>query len=221
MEKLSKTLKKVVDLHFENYYNKSIKDGTLLKGRTNSIIYSNIYGLNTMITASLCRSFESSLGSLFDKLLNESSVFFNGNSFTKINVTSKKIVKVDLGFERNGEINIFENKLHGELDNKKSEVEKTKLIERYEILQKLHPDKKINFFLGVVGNKNGGVASNWDKGRVGDWFSDDEIKVEEDLYNYISGDENFFPWFVSEIMTYIGIKYSELEQMVYTIYNKK
>jgi hypothetical protein len=220
MEKLSKKLKKVVDLHFENYYNESIKDGNLLKGRTNSIIYSNIYGLNTMITASLCRSFESSLGSLFDKLLYESSIFFNGNAFTKINVNCKESFKVDLGFERDKEINIFENKLHGELDNKKSEVEKIKLVERCEILQKLYPEKKINLFLGVVGNKNGGGASNWDKGRVGDWFSDDEIKVEEDLYSYISGDENFFLWFVDEILPYIGIKYCELEQMVYTIYNK-
>lgn len=220
MKELSKILKKSIDLHFQNYYNKSIKNGNLLKGRTNSIIYSNIYGFDTIIKSSLSRSFESSLGTLFDKLLNHASIFFNGNSFTKINTESKKILKIDLGFERDGQINIFENKLHGELDNKKSEIEKNKLVERYKVLQKLHPEKKINFFLGVIGNKNGGGASNWDKGCVGDWFSDNEIKVEEELYYYISGDENFFPWFVIEILPYIGIKYSELEQIVYTIYNK-
>jgi len=118
-------------------------------------------------------------------------------------------------------ISIFENKLHCELDNKKSEIEKNKLVERCEILKKLHPNKEVKMFIGVVGNRNGGGPDNWDKGRVGDWFLDDEIKVEKDLYDYISEDKYFFPWFIEEILPYIGKKYCELEQMVYTIYNDK
>jgi hypothetical protein len=221
MDELYKILKQEIDNHFQHYFDKSIKNGNLLKGRTNSIIYKNIYSLQTMIMSALSRSFESSLGTLFDKLLNKASEHYNGNSFTKITLDSTKIIKVDLGFERENTINIFENKLHGELDNKKSEIEKSKLVERYEELKKQYPTKEIRYFLGVIGNKNGGDFSNWEKGRVGDWFSDDEIKVEKDLYDYISGNEDFFPWFNKEIMPYIGKKYCELEQIVYTIYKKK
>lgn len=220
MEKLHKILKQEIDNHFQHYFNKSIKNGDLLKGRTNSSIYSSIYSLQTMIMSSLSRSFESSLGNLFDKLLNRVSEYYNGNSFTKIVVEKGKNLKVDLGFERGNVISIFENKLHGELDNKKSEIEKTKLVERYEVLKRANPTKEIRFFLGVVGNKNGGTPSNWEKGRVGNWFSSNEIKVEKDLYDYVSGNEEFFPWFTKEILPYIGKNYCDLEQKVYTIYNK-
>jgi|694.fasta_scaffold45024_6 hypothetical protein len=220
MDELSKILKKEIDDHFHYYFEKSIKNGDLLKGRTNSLIYSTIYSIHTMIMSSLSRSFESSLGTLFDKLLNRVSEYYNGNSFTEIKLDNGEKLKVDLGFERDNVISIFENKLHGELDNKKAEIEKTKLVERYEALKMINPTKDIKFFLGVVGNKNGGEPSNWEKGRVGDWFSNDEIKVEKDLYTYVSGNCDFFPWFIQEILPYIGKNYCELEQKVYIIYNK-
>ncbi len=81
---------------------------------------------------------------------------------------------------------LVELKIGGDLDNKKARSEKEALLEQYVILRnsdEIQPDDNVKIFFCTAYNKYGEDAK-WTQERVRQFFSDNEIKVGRDFWNF-------------------------------------
>lgn len=87
---------------------------------------------------------------------------------------------------------IIELKAGGDLDNKKSKVEKNELLQEYFLLKnQVKDDETIKIFLATAYNKYG-EDKEWKQGRVQQYFSKDELLIGKDYWNFVCDDENGF-----------------------------
>jgi hypothetical protein len=196
---LKPVLFQIIKKHFEKYLTKKLKTD-ILKGVNNSFVC-DVFSSEFKVYKALGRSIDSSMGILHEKLLVASSKYYNDKTFktySDLTVDGKKWI-IDLGFVRNGDITIIEIKLNGELDNKKVKSEKRALMSRKKSLMEAQ-DCDVKFYLGIVGNKDGGAACNWKPGRITRYgFDRSEVLVSEELYTKVTNDTEFFSWFKREI----------------------
>lgn len=89
---------------------------------------------------------------------------------------------------------LIELKASGDLDNKKARAEKNALLEEYFLLKnKLKSDEtaKIKIFFGTAYNKYG-EGKIWKQERVKQFFSEDELLIGKDYWNFVCNDDNGF-----------------------------
>jgi hypothetical protein len=221
---LLKNLNKITNNHINTWCNKKLKDN-LLDGFDISDITSGIKK-STSVGSALGRSRDSSLGFLYEKLIQQISIYYNELTVTSLktinNTTKAKKksgYKVDLLFHRNGNVFIFELKLHCKLDNKKAKVERKSL----EILKEVYKnetnisDNNIHILLGVIGNKDGKTPNDFKMDRVNEAFDRSEVLVAAELFNFVSGSDTFYNEFRKFILNYIN---PTLNRAIETIENQ-
>ncbi len=111
----------------------------------------------------------------------------------------KKIHKTDNYFysPEKHEHYLIELKAGGDLDNKKSKAEKIALLEEYYLLKnKLLSDEttkndRVFIYFATAYNKDG-EGNFWKQERVRQFFSDDELKIGKDYWNFVCDDEMGF-----------------------------
>ena len=89
---------------------------------------------------------------------------------------------------------LIELKASGDLDSKKSKAEKSALLEEYFLLKnRLRNDKtaKVKIFFGTAYYKFG-EGKPWKQERVKQFFSDDELLIGKDYWNFVCDDNNGF-----------------------------
>lgn len=80
---------------------------------------------------------------------------------------------------------LIELKIGGDLDNKKARSEKEAIFEQYAILSNnLGKDAKIKCFFATAYNRYG-EGKPWTQGRVRQFFSDEELLIGKDFWNFI------------------------------------
>lgn len=83
---------------------------------------------------------------------------------------------------------IIELKAGGDLDNKKAVAEKKEILTEYFLLKnKLGRDANIKAFFGTAYNKDG-EGNVWRQASVRNCFSDDELLIGKDYWNFICDD---------------------------------
>ena len=85
---------------------------------------------------------------------------------------------------------LIELKASGDLDNKKAKSEKLAMLQEYFILKNSlidKPNDKIRIFLGTAYNKYG-EDSEWKQERVKQFFSEDELLIGKDYWNFVCND---------------------------------
>ncbi len=89
---------------------------------------------------------------------------------------------------------LIELKASGDLDNKKARAEKSALLEEYFLLKnQLNGDEtaKIKIFFGTAYNKFG-EGKEWRQERVRQFFSNDELLIGKDYWNFVCDDNDGF-----------------------------
>ena len=88
---------------------------------------------------------------------------------------------------------IIELKAGGDLDNKKAKAEKTELLQEYFLLKnKIEgTDEEISIFLGTAYNKFG-EKEEWKQERVKQYFSDEELLIGYNYWNFVCDDDEGF-----------------------------
>lgn len=92
-----------------------------------------------------------------------------------------------------GEYYIIELKSGGDLDNKKSKVEKSELLQEYFLLKNLIKDKneKVKIYLATAYNKYG-EGNEWNQKRVKQYFAPEELLIGKDYWNFVCDSDNGF-----------------------------
>jgi hypothetical protein len=92
----------------------------------------------------------------------------------------------------NGECHLIELKLGGDLDNKKARSEKEALLEQYCILSNgSSPNTKINLHFATAYNRYG-EGKNWKQERVLQFFSEEELLISTNFWNFLAKDDSGF-----------------------------
>lgn len=81
---------------------------------------------------------------------------------------------------------LIELKIGGDLDNKKAQAEKEALLKQYVLLrnsEEIKPSDKVGIFFCTAYNKYGEDAG-WTQQRVRQFFSENEIKIGKDFWNF-------------------------------------
>lgn len=88
---------------------------------------------------------------------------------------------------------IIELKAGGDLDNKKAKAEKTELLQEYFLLKNKisGTDEEIRIFLGTAYNKFG-EGNEWKQDRVKQYFSNEELLIGYEYWNFVCDDDNGF-----------------------------
>jgi len=87
---------------------------------------------------------------------------------------------------------IIELKAGGDLDNKKAKAEKNELLQQYFLLKnQISEEEKIKIYLAASYNKYG-EGNQWKQGRVLQYFSDDELLIGKDYWNFVCNDKDGF-----------------------------
>ncbi len=95
---------------------------------------------------------------------------------------------------------LIELKASGDLDNKKARAEKSALLEEYFLLKNLLKDDetaKIKIFFGTAYNKYG-EGNYWKQERVRQFFSNEELLIGRDYWNFVCDDPNGFDIFFNQ-----------------------
>lgn len=80
---------------------------------------------------------------------------------------------------------LIELKIGGDLDNKKARSEKEALLEQFAILSNTLPENiKIKMFFATAYNRFG-EGKPWKQERVRQFFSDDELLIGKDFWNFV------------------------------------
>lgn len=97
-----------------------------------------------------------------------------------------------------GKHTIVEIKASGNMDNKKSRVEKISLLEQRYILGNSYDTlQDIDIRLGVCYNYLG-EGTEWHQKRVQQFFADDEILIEKDFWNFIGKSDSAYSIIMDE-----------------------
>lgn len=87
---------------------------------------------------------------------------------------------------------LIELKAGGDLDNKKSKAEKIALLNEFFLLKNsLQGDAVIKIYLATAYNKFG-EGNEWKQDRVKQYFSEDELLIGKDYWNFVCNDSNGF-----------------------------
>jgi hypothetical protein len=93
---------------------------------------------------------------------------------------------------------LIELKIGGDLDNKKARSEKEALFEQYAILSNtLGKDAKIKCFFATAYNRYG-EDKPWKQGRVLQFFSEEELLIGKDFWNFICKSEQGYEIVIDE-----------------------
>ncbi len=85
---------------------------------------------------------------------------------------------------------LIELKIGGDLDNKKARAEKEAILEQYSILSNiLERNSLIKIYFATAYNRYG-ENNLWRQERVRQFFSDDELLIGKDFWNFICRSEN-------------------------------
>lgn len=96
--------------------------------------------------------------------------------------------------EEKNEHYLIELKASGDLDNKKARAEKQALLEEYFLLKNLLRNDKtavIKIVFGTAYNKFG-EGNYWKQERVRQFFSNDELLIGKDYWNFVCNDKDGF-----------------------------
>lgn len=88
---------------------------------------------------------------------------------------------------------IIELKAGGDLDNKKAKAEKTELLQEYFLLKNklIGTDEDVSIFFATAYNKFG-EGNDWKQERVQQFFSDEELLIGKEYWNFVCDDDNGF-----------------------------
>lgn len=95
---------------------------------------------------------------------------------------------------------LIELKASGDLDNKKARAEKSALLDEYFLLKNLLRDDssaKIKIFFGTAYNKDG-EGNYWQQQNIRQYFSDDELLIGKNYWNFICNDKEGFDVVVNQ-----------------------
>ena len=85
---------------------------------------------------------------------------------------------------------LIELKIGGDLDNKKARSEKEALLEQFAILSNILPEEnKVDVYFATAYNRYG-EDKPWKQERVRQFFSDDELLIGKDFWNFICKMDN-------------------------------
>lgn len=91
-----------------------------------------------------------------------------------------------------GEHYLIELKAGGDLDNKKAKAEKIALLNEFFILKNsLRNEEKVKIFLATAYNKYG-EGNPWKQERVRQYFSNEELLIGRDYWNFVCDDSSGF-----------------------------
>ncbi len=121
---------------------------------------------------------------------NYSSIYpRNVSSYVRTHVTDNYFFS-----EEKNEHYLIELKASGDLDNKKARAEKNALLEEYFLLKNQlrdDPTAKIKIFFGTAYNKYG-EGKPWKQERVRQFFSEDELLIGKEYWNFVCNDSEGF-----------------------------
>ena len=87
---------------------------------------------------------------------------------------------------------IIELKAGGDLDNKKSKIEKNELLQEYFLLKnQIKNDENVKIYLATAYNKYG-EGKEWKQDRVQQYFSREELLIGKDYWNFVCNSEEGF-----------------------------
>ena len=93
---------------------------------------------------------------------------------------------------------LIELKIGGDLDNKKARSEKEAIFEQYAILSNtLGKDAKIKCYFATAYNRYG-ENKPWTQGRVRQFFSEEELLIGKDFWNFICKSEKGYEIVIDE-----------------------
>ena len=93
---------------------------------------------------------------------------------------------------------LIELKIGGDLDNKKARSEKEAIFEQYAILaNNLGEKADIRCYFATAYNRFG-EGKKWDQGRVKQFFSENELLIGKDFWNFICKSEKGYEIIISE-----------------------
>ena len=93
---------------------------------------------------------------------------------------------------------LIELKIGGDLDNKKARSEKEALFEQYAILSNtLGKDANIQCYFATAYNRYG-EGKPWNQGRVKQFFSNEELLIGKDFWNFICKSEDGYDIVIDE-----------------------
>lgn len=112
-----------------------------------------------------------------------------------------------------GENFLIELKAGGDLDNKKAESEKRAVLEQYCILKnKLGKDAKIRIYFATAYNMFG-EGNYWKQERVRAFFSDDELLIGKDFWNFLLKSDDGFEVVKNSFRKYAMCIENDLKQL--------
>ncbi len=93
---------------------------------------------------------------------------------------------------------LIELKIGGDLDNKKARAEKQALFEQYAILaNRLSSSADIYCFFATAYNRFG-EGKDWNQGRVLQFFSEDELLIGKDFWNFVCKSDDGYNIVINE-----------------------
>lgn len=111
---------------------------------------------------------------------------------------------------------LIELKIGGDLDNKKAHSEKEALLKQYVILRNSNEIKQgdtVKIFFCTAYNKNG-EDEQWVQERVQQYFSENEIKVGKDFWNFVCNSLNGYEVVKSSYLRHAHFLRSSLEKII-------
>jgi len=108
---------------------------------------------------------------------------------------------------------LIELKIGGDLDNKKARSEKEAILEQYAILSNTLPQKtKIQIFFATAYNRFG-EDKPWKQERVKQFFSDEELLIGKNFWNFICKSKNGYEIVLDEYKKHSNIILHSLENV--------
>jgi hypothetical protein len=118
-----------------------------------------------------------------------------------------------LSDEESGKHYLIELKIGGDLDNKKARSEKEALMEQYAILANtLGPDADIQCYFATAYNRFG-EDQPWNQGRVKQFFSEEELLIGKDFWNFVCKSEEGYAIVIDEYRKNAHLITSALERI--------
>lgn len=115
--------------------------------------------------------------------------------------------------EETNEYSLIELKIGGDLDNKKARSEKEAIFEQYAILSNtLGKDAKIKCYFATAYNRYG-EDKPWTQGRVRQFFSEEELLIGKDFWNFICKSEKGYEIVIDEYKKNAPIIRKALDQI--------
>ena len=115
--------------------------------------------------------------------------------------------------EETNEHFLIELKIGGDLDNKKARSEKEAIFEQYAILSNtLGKDAKIKCYFATAYNRYG-ENRPWTQGRVRQFFSEEELLIGKDFWNFICKSEKGYEIVIDEYTKNAPIIREALDQI--------